>query len=164
MRQVLINLLGNAIKFTEAGQVILQVKTCEELTLLKSTSLPQACGSPDDDRPCLNFIIKDTGSGIAPNDLNKLFKPFSQTESGLRSGEGTGLGLPISRKFVELMGGTLTVNSVVDQGSSFHFHIRYRRPDSLPSETNDRLLLDDTADSLHTIKFPATPPKILASF
>ncbi len=107
LRQVLINLLGNAIKFTSEGGVILRVSSAKsniEMILL--------------------FEVEDTGPGIAPHEMSKLFEVFGQTESGRRSQQGTGLGLPISQKFVQLMGGEITVNSEVGQGSVFRFTIR----------------------------------------
>jgi adenylate cyclase len=103
LRQVLINLLGNAIKFTQQGTVQLRVKT-----------LPES----------LIFEIIDTGAGILPEEINTLFTPFVQTQVGKQSMEGTGLGLAISREFVRLMGGDITVKSVFTQGSTFSFNIQ----------------------------------------
>ena len=105
LRQVLINLLNNALKFTEQGRVILRVKA-------------------DNDNPnLLWFEVEDTGAGIEPEELPTLFDAFTQTETGRRAEEGTGLGLPISRKFVQLMGGDITVNSRLNQGTVFRFQI-----------------------------------------
>ncbi len=111
LRQVLLNLLGNAIKFTQKGSVTLRVRggSWEE-----NHSTPRS----------LIFEVSDTGSGIAPEELDTLFEPFVQTQTGRQSMEGTGLGLPISQQFVRLMGGTLTVRSVVNQGASFTFDIQ----------------------------------------
>ncbi|WP_396133511.1 ATP-binding protein [Acaryochloris sp. 'Moss Beach'] len=102
LRQVLINLLGNAIKFTQKGQIDLYVSV---------------------DGQTLTFAISDTGPGINAEGLDKLFNAFEQGDIGLESREGTGLGLSISKKFVRLMGGDLTVNSQKGQGSTFVFHI-----------------------------------------
>jgi PAS domain S-box-containing protein len=107
LRQVLINLLGNAVKFTEAGGVTLRV-ACDD----------------GGDRLRLAFEVEDTGPGIDAVELEKLFDPFVQTESGQTVQEGTGLGLPISREFVHLMSGEISVDSVVGQGSSFRFYIQ----------------------------------------
>lgn len=104
LRQVLINLLNNALKFTEMGGVAVRV------ALVKPT--------------ILRFEIEDSGAGIAPNELGELFDAFTQTQAGRQSQEGTGLGLPISRKFVQLMGGEMSVNSQVGQGSIFRFEIQ----------------------------------------
>ncbi|MBD2330051.1 GAF domain-containing protein [Alkalinema sp. FACHB-956] len=109
LRQVLINLLGNAIKFTETGEVRLTVR---------STPVAESA-----QKIRLSFTIQDTGVGIAPQEFDQLFKPFSQTQSGLKSRKGTGLGLPISQKFVQLMGGEITVTSQVGEGSCFQFTI-----------------------------------------
>lgn len=106
LRQVLINLLNNAIKFTEKGTVILRVRS-------------QEFPPPN----TLMFEVEDTGLGIAASEFDRLFKAFSQTEAGLKSGEGTGLGLPISQRFVQLMGGEITVRSQPGVGSIFAFKI-----------------------------------------
>ena len=108
LRQILVNLLDNAIKFTQAGQVILEIDKVL---------------SEDDSNPILSLSVADTGSGIAPEELDKLFDPFSQTETGRKSMEGTGLGLPISQQFVRMLGGEINVVSVVGEGSNFSFAI-----------------------------------------
>ncbi|MEM9273591.1 MAG: DUF3365 domain-containing protein [Cyanobacteria bacterium P01_F01_bin.143] len=109
LRQVLINLIGNAIKFTQTGTVILRVT--QQLALDNSSQY------------ILNFEVEDTGAGIAPEELSKIFQAFSQSETGRHSQQGTGLGLPISKRYVELMGGELTVRSKVGKGSIFSFGI-----------------------------------------
>jgi PAS domain S-box-containing protein len=106
LRQVLINLLGNAIKFTDQGTVELRISQVRE-----------------DPKVRLKFAVEDTGIGIAKEELEQLFNPFVQTESGRRSHQGTGLGLSISQKFVQLMGGEIKVQSVLGQGSCFEFEI-----------------------------------------
>lgn len=113
LRQVLINLVGNAIKFTEEGEVTLQVEASELTTTAPSDTPSYA----------VKFDVIDTGVGIATDELANLFDPFVQTRSGQRSHEGTGLGLPISQKFVELMGGELRVESTLGIGSCFQFQI-----------------------------------------
>ncbi|WRH69024.1 MAG: ATP-binding protein [Planktothrix sp. GU0601_MAG3] len=108
LRQVLLNLLGNAIKFTEKGEVILSVRYDSSLiTDVGVNSLT------------LQFTIKDTGKGISQEELSKLFEAFSQTESGREAQEGTGLGLAISRQFVQLMGGDITVESETRKRNNF---------------------------------------------
>ncbi len=114
LRQVLMNLVSNAIKFTEEGGVTLRVGI--------SKRIPDIDLSPGATVP-LCFEVEDTGPGIAPEELDDLFEPFVQTESGWTSQEGTGLGLSISQRFVRLMGGTLTVDSELGQGSCFKFTI-----------------------------------------
>ncbi len=108
LRQVLINLLGNAIKFTEAGEVLLTVQR------------QQATTSGD---ARLQFAIADTGPGIAPEEMGQLFAAFKQTSTGARAKEGTGLGLSISQKFAQLLGGEINVDSTVGAGSTFYFSI-----------------------------------------
>jgi signal transduction histidine kinase/CheY-like chemotaxis protein len=115
LRQVLINLLGNALKFTNEGGVSLIAK------------------SSDPSR--ITFEVADTGQGIHPQEMEKLFEAFVQTKSGRQSGEGTGLGLPISRKFVRLMGGDLTVSSQTGSGTTFSFDIRVEVVQAAEDET-----------------------------
>ncbi len=110
LRQVLINLLSNAIKFTATGSVYLRVY------------LPEQALS---DQPVMiRFEVEDTGAGIAPEEMDSLFEVFIQTEAGKKSLQGTGLGLPIAKKFVELMGGKIGVNSQLGKGSLFQFDIQ----------------------------------------
>lgn len=125
LRQVLINLLSNAIKFTESGSVTLRVKaeSCpgEEMLDHHPQDVDQAPKEPQ--KMLITFQVEDTGAGIAEEDLEGLFEAFTQTEVGRHSEEGTGLGLPISRKFVQLMGGDLEVTSTPGVGSCFYFTI-----------------------------------------
>lgn len=109
LRQVLINLLSNAVKFTQQGYVILQVG---------------CSSSPTDATLTLHFTVEDTGPGIDSHELDHVFEAFKQTETGHKSGQGTGLGLPISQQFVRLMGGTITVDSQLGQGTTFQFTIQ----------------------------------------
>src|SRR4030095_7331895 len=106
LRQVLVNIVGNAIKFTERGEVLLRV-TVEELKYLKAT---------------IRFEIKDSGIGISPDGLKRLFQSFSQVDaSTTRKFGGTGLGLAISKRLIEKMGGTIEVGSDPGKGSTFRF-------------------------------------------
>ncbi|MEM9509488.1 MAG: DUF3365 domain-containing protein, partial [Cyanobacteria bacterium P01_E01_bin.35] len=116
LRQVLINLMGNAIKFTTAGSVTLRVSQQDSIT---NTQHNLRCNLECN----LKFEVEDTGAGIAPEETTKIFQAFSQSRTGRQSKQGTGLGLPISKKFVELMGGKLTVESEVGRGSKFSFNI-----------------------------------------
>ncbi|WP_055076520.1 hybrid sensor histidine kinase/response regulator [Pseudanabaena sp. 'Roaring Creek'] len=115
LRQVLLNLLGNALKFTHQGEVVLRVNAIE-------------CQGFKDYQEytfyTINFSVSDTGVGIASTELAKLFEAFSQTESGRAAQEGTGLGLAISRQFVQLMGGDITVESQLGKGTTFKFSIQ----------------------------------------
>ncbi|KOR34454.1 hypothetical protein AM228_23860 [Planktothricoides sp. SR001] len=108
LRQVLINLLGNAIKFTEQGMVQLSVTMVQNY----------------EDK--LHFQVQDSGPGIEPDETDDLFEPFVQTKTGRKSIEGTGLGLSISRQFVRLMGGDILVSSCLDGGTLFSFEITIR--------------------------------------
>ncbi|MEG3986074.1 response regulator [Microcoleus sp. S28C3] len=111
LRQVLINLLGNAIKFTQHGTVTLRVSSQAENN------------ATEENKSQLYFEIADTGPGISPSEISTLFKPFVQTETGRKSMQGTGLGLPISQQFVRIMGGDIAVESQLDQGTTFSFNI-----------------------------------------
>ncbi len=112
LRQVLVNLMGNAVKFTETGRVSLRVRVdaVEGKTLEDKASLR------------LMAEVEDTGIGIPDADMDRIFDPFQQAATGVKAG-GTGLGLTISRKFVEMMGGELTVTSYVGAGSCFRFEV-----------------------------------------
>jgi PAS domain S-box-containing protein len=107
IRQVLINLLGNAIKFTPRGQIELQVTLHRKAT----------------GQLWLSVQVQDTGPGISDEEQTKLFQPFSQMKRGQKGQEGTGLGLAIGRSYARLMGGDITVTSSLGQGSIFRFEI-----------------------------------------
>lgn len=110
LRQILINLVGNAIKFTPQGEIVVSVQLL--------SSLP-------DQTIELGFEVRDTGIGIAANKIDRLFKSFSQVDSShTRQYGGTGLGLVISQRLIELMGGRIQVESEAGKGTSFHFSIR----------------------------------------
>lgn len=134
LRQVLINLLGNAIKFTETGNIILTVRAIENVdTTLSNFPTSQSCTQLR--TTSLLFAIEDTGPGIAPAEIDTLFEAFVQTETGRKSQSGTGLGLPISRQFVHLMGGKITVSSLLNQGTIFQFDIQVKLPEVLTVDT-----------------------------
>lgn len=150
LRQVLVNLLGNAVKFTEKGFVTLRVSGRElengdqgsgENSLLaedkgqrtKDNSPVNGHSSVSGNSPLpyvLSFEVEDTGPGIAPEELEHLFEAFVQTETGRQSQEGTGLGLAISQKFVQLMGGEITVSSTLGNGATFRFDIQIHAVDA----------------------------------
>ena len=110
LRQIFINLIGNAVKFTSEGGITVQTKVAKV----------------NDSKTQLIVDIIDTGHGIAENELDKLFKNFEQTTSGIKQGTGTGLGLALSRELAILMGGNITVSSEVGKGSVFTFHIEIK--------------------------------------
>ena len=126
LRQILTNLLGNALKFTERGSVTLLV-TCmrgEPIGVRETRRALRLC-----------FEIVDTGIGIAPDKIAKLFKPFGKVDSSSeRRRSGTGLGLIISKRLCELMGGSISVDSTPGEGSTFRFSIvgDYERGDTTP--------------------------------
>jgi PAS domain S-box-containing protein len=119
LRQILINLAGNAIKFTTTGEVTLRVTVASE----------------SEDRICLRFVVQDTGIGIPAEKLGLLFNKFSQIDaSTTRTYGGTGLGLAISKQLVELMDGEIGVQSEADKGSEFWFTVWMNPPSSPESQ------------------------------
>jgi len=112
LRQIIVNLLGNAIKFTEDGEVVVSVH----------------CADAGEDHVNLRFSVRDTGMGIPPKKLEKIFEAFTQVDgSTTRTHGGTGLGLSISMRLVDLMGGRIWAESEPGQGSTFHFTVRLGR-------------------------------------
>ncbi len=110
LRQILTNLISNAIKFTEEGEVVASITVVEM----------------DDDRARLKFSVRDTGIGIAPEQVQMIFGEFAQADASMtRRYGGTGLGLAISQRLVRLMGGELAVTSEVGRGSDFHFTLTF---------------------------------------
>jgi len=122
LRQVLINVLGNAVKFTDQGGIGLRVRADRE-------------GSTG---PFLRVEIGDTGPGISRDDQDRLFRHFEQTKAGLQAGIGTGLGLAISREFVRLMGGDITVSSQIGRGSIFAIHLPLREGEAQAVQRKDK--------------------------
>ena len=125
--QVLTNLLSNAIKFTKQGSVSLRVRVTQK-----------------DQKSChLCFEVEDTGVGIAPAEIDKLFKVFVQAQAGNNLSQGTGLGLAISQKLVKLMGGQIRVKSTLNRGSTFSFEIAVQLPQAeslTPESINQRVI------------------------
>jgi len=123
LRQVLVNLLSNGIKFTSTGEVLVQAKALS--------------GEPEEgsSEPCLvHFSVRDTGIGIPVDRLARLFKSFSQADaSTTRRFGGTGLGLAISKRLVELMGGKMWVESIPEKGSTFHFTLPLQSAPATPA-------------------------------
>ncbi len=109
LRQVLINLLGNSLKFTHTGGIHLRVGFEEGETA-----------------PRLHFVVEDTGSGIDHTALDEVFKPFVQTTAGEKQAEGTGLGLAITRQYIHLMGGEISIQSNLGEGTVVQFYIPFQ--------------------------------------
>jgi CheY-like chemotaxis protein/HPt (histidine-containing phosphotransfer) domain-containing protein len=146
LRQVLLNLLSNATKFTHAGEVEVQA-SCEKIS-----SLRPATGTLG--TYMLRFSVRDTGIGIPKQRMDRLFQSFSQLDASMnRKYGGTGLGLVISKRLVELLGGEIWVDSEVGRGSTFHFTVRapaietrkpaYLDPEQLPLKGKRLLAVDD---------------------
>jgi Signal transduction histidine kinase len=138
LRIVLINLIGNAVKFTERGQIVLSSEADYDYA----------------DFVRLRFSVTDTGCGISEDEVGQLFHAFSQTKSGEQAKSGTGLGLAISQEYVHLMGGAIEVQSVPGQGSMFSFSITLPLASDSPSSMNDRvpiLRLDERARRLRIL-------------
>ena len=125
IRQILINLVGNAVKFTESGEISLRVERQDE----------------DDGFVNLHFSVRDTGIGIAPENQRRIFEAFSQEDSSTtRRYGGTGLGLSISRRLVDLMGGRMWLESELHRGSTFHFSLHLESDVTTPSIQPDHAL------------------------
>ena len=160
LRQVLINLLGNALKFTQQGQVSLRVTLAENPERDLKEAPKEAPNAAPSSTQVLAFAVTDSGPGIAPEDLQYLFDSFSQGRQGKQQG-GTGLGLTISQGLVRLMGGEIQVQSQLGKGSRFSFDlpvevdsaaITPRLPAALPAAVerganlpDHRILVADTA-------------------
>ena len=125
LRQILINLIGNAIKFTDEGQILIRVKLLEDKKLNKKSST------------LLFFDVEDTGVGISTHEIDSIFEAFVQSKLGRSSTRvGTGLGLPICREFVQLLNGNISVSSTLGHGSLFQFYIPVEAvsaPNDLPA-------------------------------
>ena len=142
LRQALINLLNNAIKFTSEGGVSLRVVSELKVGTLERWKVQE--GKRQKNQPAnlltcqpaiLRFEIEDTGAGIAPDELDTIFEAFTQTQTGKTSREGTGLGLAITRSFVQLMGGEISVRSQMGHGTIFRFDVAVSLVDARDIET-----------------------------
>ncbi len=125
LRQVLINVLNNALKFTEEGGVAVRVRRVfsHQSSVFSEQRSSDNC-LLNTDNCILVFEVEDSGPGITPEEIEHVFEAFRQTETGRQSSEGTGLGLPISRQFIRLMGGDMQVKSEAGHGTLFTFEIQ----------------------------------------
>ncbi len=169
IKQILVNLLSNAVKYTETGGFALSVSMMERR----------------DDECTILFSVKDTGIGVRPEDMDKLFSAYERLDEMKNSGiQGTGLGLDISKKYSEMMGGTLTCESEYGKGSEFIFTVTQKIADKTPMgvfiERNDDkakgpyvpkfiapdadiLVVDDTPMNLNVIKGLLRPTKVFVT-
>jgi PAS domain S-box-containing protein len=120
LKQVLINLLGNAVKYTEQGQLALHVTRCN--------------GE-------INFEVSDTGPGISEHDHARIFQPFYQTQRGIAKGEGTGLGLAISQEYTKMMKGRLEVKSQLGEGSTFTLILPLPQAQAPAAQVTERIII-----------------------
>ena len=152
LRQVLLNLAGNAVKFTDEGEVVVRVE-------VEGDGPPP---SPEAGEVGLRFTVRDTGIGIPPDQQERIFRAFEQEDtSTTRKYGGTGLGLTIAARLVALMGGTITVDSVPGRGSTFAFTARFGRqphpPEPVPAQPPVSLhdlpvlVVDDNATNRHIL-------------
>ena len=137
IRQILLNLLSNAIKFTSQGKVIVRVGRID---------------SGKEDLHLIEFEVEDSGVGIAPNRIERVFEPFEQEEiSTTRRYGGTGLGLSICRQLAEMMGGTATASSQLGKGSKFRFSVSLEPTDSIPNATPEFASKPNNINRLHVL-------------
>jgi signal transduction histidine kinase len=131
LRQIMVNLVGNAIKFTDQGKIVVDVRQhATAVPLEPSTDYPAG------EAVILHVSVQDTGIGIPPEKQRLIFEPFTQVDGSMtRKNGGTGLGLAITTQLVQLMGGRLWVESAPGQGSTFHFTVRLRAHPGLPTAT-----------------------------
>ncbi len=160
LQQILFNLLGNAIKFTHHGEVRLTIKGVANVSeKVCSRQSKQARSKPREPCCTLQFSVTDTGIGIAPDQLNKLFNAFTQADASIhRQYGGTGLGLVISQELIIQMGGTLTVDSGAGKGSTFTFSIQMPLTDIIPTIERSNPIEQLNPSSENTIFAPILTP------
>jgi signal transduction histidine kinase/ActR/RegA family two-component response regulator len=136
LKQVLLNLLGNALKFTEKGSVTIR---CEKIGMIQETEI-------------IRYVISDTGIGISEDKMHLLFRSFSQVDSSTsRKYGGTGLGLAISQQIVELMGGAISVESMVGEGTTFSFTLKHMRTSPIELEPSSQSQVETSVNDFSKI-------------
>src|SRR5581483_2877453 len=147
LRQVLVNLISNGLKFTTEGEVVVQVKV-ESAADVREKTADAAPAGTGQELWHLHFSVQDTGIGIHPSRQDRLFKSFSQADaSTTRQYGGTGLGLAISKRLVDLMGGKMWVESTPHKGSTFHFILPFQ-----PTEETNRVSLNGPHPQLSDLR------------
>jgi len=155
IRQTLINLLGNAIKFTDQGAVTMAVSAIATGGVIEENGQKRRSVR-------LFFEVTDTGKGISREEIPKLFEKYVQTESGMRSTEGTGLGLPIARSFIQLLGGDIQVESEYGRGTVFKFFVECEEVVGIDSKSASVMINENRAQKIIGIKnVLAAPIRIL---
>jgi signal transduction histidine kinase/DNA-binding NarL/FixJ family response regulator len=141
LQQVLLNLAGNAVTFTERGDVEIQLHTLSQ-----------------NGEACLEFAVRDTGIGIPPSGIERLFQPFAQADTSMaRRFGGTGLGLSICKNLVEMMGGRIWAESAVGKGSTFHFTVRLPLAKELPADFEAPAVIPIAATALRILLVEDNP-------
>jgi signal transduction histidine kinase len=137
LRQILVNLLGNAVKYTTTGGIAVRARLIDERDSGRALGAPSPAGAPQGGLAWIALQIADSGIGIAPSDLARVFEEFEQVNAGPRGDSmhrGTGLGLPISRRLARLLGGDITVESELGKGSTFTVWIPVDTADLAPKK------------------------------
>jgi CheY-like chemotaxis protein len=165
VRQIIVNLLGNALKFTQEGEVVVSVKIGDAKYIGELRDWRETPNNPPSIRIPLHFSVRDTGIGIPQSRMDRLFQSFSQVDaSTTRKYGGTGLGLAISKRLAEIMGGTMWVESTMGVGSTFHFTIqaiptlRPTKPEEfnlVPLMGKRMLIVDDNATNRRVLTLQA---------
>ncbi|RKI38087.1 response regulator [bacterium D16-51] len=162
LRQILVNIMNNAVKYTEKGSVTLTVTGTEAVTDSVSQSGSENSMPPKDAVCLLTFQVKDTGIGIRQEDLAKLFQEFQRIEEDRnRNIEGTGLGMSITTQLLELMGSKLEVESVYGKGSAFYFTLEQKVMDTAPIGNLGERIKKRAAEYSYQAVFTAPDARVL---
>jgi len=158
-RQILVNLVGNALKFTAEGEVVVEVMRYQPREI-QTTATPPA----DESSMTLYCTIRDTGIGIAPEKQRLIFEAFTQADSSTtRQYGGTGLGLAICHQLVSLMGGQIWVESALGRGSTFHFTARFGLPDAPEPEPESMVIPHGSHNAVLVVDDNATHRRLLTA-